>query len=129
VSFQAGLSVVLTTGIALVPESLYAVENSMSSSKIDFNLLIGTSLLAISLVSSLIYIVLEGYTIFRLWFLLFPRVVQLRTLTDFRLRRAIALLLFELLTIVPAAVETNIIGDFLPFSTGTLIVLCQFFFD
>lgn len=83
-----------------------------------------------SLTVSLIFILLEGYTIFRFWSLLVPGFLrfdhQVVSIRDFRIFRGTALLLFELLTLVPSAIHTNIIADFLPYSIGALLVICAF---
>lgn len=44
-------------------------------------------------------------------------------LGDFRVRQAFSLLLLELLTMVPSALFTGILGEFIPFSLGAVIVL------
>jgi hypothetical protein len=48
-------------------------------------------------------------------------------LTDLRVLRGLSLMFMELLTIVPAATFTGIVGEFIPFSIGALAVLGQCF--
>jgi len=83
-----------------------------------------------SLTSSLIYIILEVYAIGRLGSFVAPSFFtiwhQIALLQDIRVLRPVSLLLLDLLTIVPSAVFTNILGDFLPFSLGSLVVLLTF---
>lgn len=88
------------------------------------------SFLLTSLLSSLIYLLLELYTIARLISFTAPPELQpryqLSRFTDVRIVRAGSLLLLELLTVVPDAIHINILGDFVPFSVGGVIVLGQF---
>ena len=72
-----------------------------------------------SLTVSLILIVLELYVLLRL-------LVSLSLpsgLLDIRVSRAAALFIFDLAVLVPDAVESNVLGDFIPFSVGAVIVL------
>ncbi|KAL0070731.1 hypothetical protein AAF712_001952 [Marasmius tenuissimus] len=88
--------------------------------------------LAASLISSLSYIFLELYFIARLATILFPRLSQeknspiMALLQDNRLQKVIALLLFELLTVVPLSVEVSTVGLFVPVALGTLVVMIAF---
>jgi|SRR5882762_10121537 hypothetical protein len=88
------------------------------------------SFLPTSLVSSLIYFFLELYVVIRLALLIAPRFMQLRhrvgVMTDVRVLRGLSLMFMELLTIVPSVTFTSILGEFIPFSIGSLAVLCQF---
>lgn len=83
-----------------------------------------------SLTVSLIYILLEAYTVVRLWSFLIPRSLQFRRqlggFRDARILKGASLLFLEFLTMVPSAVSTNVFGDFLPFSIGSLAVLLAF---
>jgi hypothetical protein len=85
-----------------------------------------------SVPQSLIFISLEAYCTIRVWSLLSPPFLQLtHQLAGFRdiwVLRGCSLLFLELLTVVPTAVVTNILGDFLPFSVGALAVLYFFNF-
>lgn len=76
------------------------------------------------------YIILEGYLIGRFWLLLVPSFLKLEHriagLKDYRMGRGVALLLFDVLTIVPAVVETNLMAELLPLSIGSIIVICKF---
>lgn len=83
-----------------------------------------------SVISSMLYILIELYTLFRLWTLLSPPFLSSKhryaTLTDARILRAVSLLTLELLVIYPSAVNTNVFAEFLPFSIGALLVLAAF---
>ena len=77
------------------------------------------SFMPTSLTVSLILIVLELYVLLRL-------LVGLSLpsgLLDIRVSRAAALFVFDLAVLVPDAVECNVLGDFIPFSVGAVIVL------
>lgn len=53
---------------------------------------------------------------------------RLGVITDRRLVKALSLMLLEILTIVPTAIFTGVVGEFVPFSLGALAVLgmsCQ----
>ncbi|RDB22494.1 hypothetical protein Hypma_010137 [Hypsizygus marmoreus] len=83
-----------------------------------------------ALVSSLLYIFLEIYSLLRLASLIKPgpdrQSHRLSRMKDFRIGRAISLLLLELLTIVPSVKHFTILADFIPLSIGALIVLAAF---
>ncbi|KII95155.1 hypothetical protein PLICRDRAFT_48118 [Plicaturopsis crispa FD-325 SS-3] len=83
-----------------------------------------------SLVASLIYLALSTYSIFRLRSFISPPFLQLEHqvlgLKDNRILRALALMLLELLTIVPSATFISIPGEFIPFSIGSIAVLAAF---
>jgi len=75
-----------------------------------------------SLTASLVLILLESYSIFRMLF-----AVELpHGLWDVRIFRVVALLIFDLAVLIPDAIPTNVLGDFLPFSIGAIIVLSAF---
>lgn len=77
------------------------------------------SFMPASLTVSLTLIVLESYTLARMLVgLSLPR-----GLLDIRVSRIVALLVFDLALVVPDAVESNVLGDFIPFSVGAVIVL------
>ena len=64
-------------------------------------------------------IVLEVYVLARLLIgLPLPR-----GFLDFRISRILALHVLDLAVLVPDAIATNVLGDFLPFSVGAVIVL------
>ena len=52
---------------------------------------------------------------------------KLAVMTDVRVLRGLSLIFMELLTIVPAVTFTDILGEFVPFSIGSLAVLGQFY--
>jgi hypothetical protein len=84
-----------------------------------------------SLVSSLIFFGLEIYTLVRLIGLIFPQNTVLEhrvaAVKDIRVLRVLSLIFLELLTIVPSAIPTNILGEFIPLSIGALAVLGECF--
>ena len=87
-----------------------------------------THTLAPSLLLSLIAIGHETYCITRFLNIIsppsFPLQRRLYTLfNDIRIVRAFSLLVFDLIILVPSAVQTTVLGDSLPFSIGALIVL------
>ncbi|KIM90842.1 hypothetical protein PILCRDRAFT_150990 [Piloderma croceum F 1598] len=83
-----------------------------------------------SLVSSLIYFCFELYVVIRLALLIAPAFMQLKhrlgAMTDVRVLQGISLMLLELLTVVPAVTFTGVLGEFIPFSVGSLAVLATF---
>ncbi|KAL5527683.1 hypothetical protein ACEPAG_6484 [Sanghuangporus baumii] len=87
--------------------------------------------LASSLVLSFIAIGLETYYIFSFLNIIappsFPTKRRLNTLFgDIRIVRALSLLVFDIISIVPNAINTNALGDALPLSIAALIVLTVF---
>ncbi|KAL5530126.1 hypothetical protein ACEPAF_6383 [Sanghuangporus sanghuang] len=87
--------------------------------------------LASSLVLSFIAIGLETYYILSFLNIIAPRSFptkrRLNTLfKDIRIVRAFSLLVFDVISIVPNAINTNSLGDALPLSIATLIVLAVF---
>lgn len=87
----------------------------------------GLSFLPTSLVSSLIFFALELYAAIRILLFITPSFLQMKhrtgILKDSNLIRTISLIVFELLTIVPSAIFTRTLGEFIPFSIGALGVL------
>ncbi|KIJ70523.1 hypothetical protein HYDPIDRAFT_23623 [Hydnomerulius pinastri MD-312] len=83
-----------------------------------------------SLAASLVSLSLESYVLLRLLSLIAPDFLDLRhrvgAIGDTRALRAASLLLLELLTMVPSAVFISIVGDFVPFTVGSLLVLAAF---
>jgi len=82
------------------------------------------------LTSSLLLVLLDVYVVARtLTFITHPFLRwrhQIEAIADFRIRRALSLLLLEVLTITSSAIPTNILVDFVPFSLGAIIVLAAF---
>ncbi|KAJ7283613.1 hypothetical protein C8J57DRAFT_1676671 [Mycena rebaudengoi] len=79
-----------------------------------------------SLLSSILYFILEVYAIARVMILVSTGVSVRHVIRDVRLLRPLSLLLLELLTLVPAAVLTNTVAEFVPFSIGAVAVLVAF---
>ncbi|KAJ7638854.1 hypothetical protein FB45DRAFT_904066 [Roridomyces roridus] len=79
-----------------------------------------------SLVSSLLYFSLEVYVIARVVLFLSVDRKMGSIIQDTRVLRPVSLLLLELLTLVPSAVPTNIVAEFVPFSIGAVAVLLAF---
>ncbi|KAI0027359.1 hypothetical protein K488DRAFT_90955 [Vararia minispora EC-137] len=86
------------------------------------NLSASSFFLPTSLAASLSLIAVEAYTIVRILFAL----ELSRGLLDINVRRAVALLIFDLAVLIPDALPTNVLGDFLPFSIGAVILLSAF---
>ncbi len=85
----------------------------------------GDRFLPTSLVGSILNIVLELYILIRILSLMKPPRLQCATIRDTQVVQAGSLLLFDLLVIVPEAVLTGLIAEFIPFSIGALTVLGQ----
>ncbi|KAH9179712.1 hypothetical protein EDB89DRAFT_1922790 [Lactarius sanguifluus] len=79
-----------------------------------------------SLVGSILNIVLELYILIRILSLVKPPRLQRATIQDTLVVQAGSLLLFDLLVIVPEAIPTGVIAEFIPFSIGGLAVLVAF---
>ncbi|KAJ6515853.1 hypothetical protein C8R45DRAFT_957805 [Mycena sanguinolenta] len=79
-----------------------------------------------SLVSSLLYFSLEVYAIARMMLLLSPNSRMIAVIKDNRVVRPFTLIFLELLTLVPSAVFTNTVAEFVPFSIGAVAVLLAF---
>ncbi|KAI9467007.1 hypothetical protein BJY52DRAFT_1182496 [Lactarius psammicola] len=79
-----------------------------------------------SLVGSILNIVLELYILIRIISLMKPPRMQCATIQDTLVVQAGSLLLFDLLVIVPEAILTGLIAEFIPFSIGALMVLVAF---
>ena len=84
------------------------------------------------LASSLALILAELYLVARFIFFIFPKGLglfnQLDLLGDSRMYRTLSLLLLEALTITSATGPTNLLVDFVPFSIGAVVVLCELAF-
>ncbi|KAJ7507856.1 hypothetical protein B0H11DRAFT_147150 [Mycena galericulata] len=79
-----------------------------------------------SLISSILYFSLEVYAIARVMLLLSVGLKMRDVVRDIRVLRPVALLFLELLTLVPSAVFTNVVAEFVPFSIGAVAVLLAF---
>ncbi|THV08507.1 hypothetical protein K435DRAFT_13376 [Dendrothele bispora CBS 962.96] len=83
-----------------------------------------------SLVTSVLYILLEIIVLARFWALLRNESPLgdrgLKYLLDLRILRTLSLLLLDGLTVVPSAIVTNILGEFIPLSIGSVAVLTAF---
>ncbi|KAJ7771413.1 hypothetical protein DFH07DRAFT_804308 [Mycena maculata] len=79
-----------------------------------------------SLVSSLLYFSFEVYALARVMLLLSVNLKMREVVQDIRVSRPVALLFLELLTLVPSAVFTNTVAEFVPFSVGAVAVLLAF---
>ncbi|KAH9062709.1 hypothetical protein EDB87DRAFT_255438 [Lactarius vividus] len=82
--------------------------------------------LSTSLVGSILNIILELYILIRILSLVKPPRLQRATIQDTLVVQAGSLLLFDLLVIVPEAIPTGVIAEFIPFSIGALAVLVAF---
>jgi len=82
---------------------------------------------------SVMFIILELYIIGRLLSLIAPSFLEFKhrigAATDTRVLRALSLLLLELLCLVPGVKFIGTVGEFVPFSVGTLVVLGMYFQD
>ncbi|KAJ6539387.1 hypothetical protein B0H19DRAFT_357705 [Mycena capillaripes] len=79
-----------------------------------------------SLVSSILYFSLEVYAVARMMLILSANAQMRNVIQDNRVVRPFALIFLELLTLVPSAVFTNIVAEFVPFSIGAVAVLLAF---
>ncbi|KIY71477.1 hypothetical protein CYLTODRAFT_441285 [Cylindrobasidium torrendii FP15055 ss-10] len=83
--------------------------------------------LALSLSTSLIYSLIELYAISRLLFLTYSPTQSVRQwIFSLPILRSTSLLILELLTVVPSAIFTGILGEFIPFAVGATFVLAIF---
>ncbi|KAG2348952.1 hypothetical protein BDR05DRAFT_1055870 [Suillus weaverae] len=98
--------------------------------QLDMNLCYRTSYLPTALTMSVMLVILEFYMIGRLLSFIAPPFLEFKhrigAVTDTRVLRAISLLLFDILNLVPGVKVINIVGEFIPFSIGALIVLAMF---
>lgn len=98
--------------------------------RLDTYLCYRTSYLPTAVIMATMFITLELYMIGRLLSLIAPPFLEFRhrigAVTDTRVLRALSLLLFDILNLVPGVRVTGIIGEFVPFSIGALIVLAIF---
>ena len=87
------------------------------------------SFLPTSIIVSLLSLSIETYSIFRLLFIIappsFPLQRRLDALTDVRILRMASLVLFDMIIMVPNAINTTYAGDTVPYSVAALIVLCE----
>ncbi|KAJ7228611.1 hypothetical protein GGX14DRAFT_413912 [Mycena pura] len=81
-----------------------------------------------SLISSILYFALEVYAVARIMLFLSSGAPMRIVIQDIKVLRPLALVLLELLTLVPAAVFTNTVAEFIPFSIGAVAVLQAFSF-
>lgn len=79
-----------------------------------------------SLISSILYFALEVYAVARIMLFLSSGAPMRIVIQDIKVLRPLALVLLELLTLVPAAVFTNTVAEFVPFSIGAVAVLQAF---
>jgi len=79
-----------------------------------------------SVAASLLFIFLDIFAIGQILFHLRKEGQRLSmALKDMKSMQAIALLLLELLTVVPSLMRNNLLVRFIPLSIGSLIVLCE----
>jgi len=82
---------------------------------------------------SVMFVTLELYIVGRLLSLIAPPFLDFKhrigAVTDTRVLRALSLLLLELFCLVPGVKFIGIVGEFVPFSIGSLIVLGMCFQD
>ncbi|KAI0320804.1 hypothetical protein OF83DRAFT_485857 [Amylostereum chailletii] len=78
-----------------------------------------------SIAASGIDLILEMYSLLRMVSLVEPS-LRFLVLQDIRIRRAASLILMDLIILVPRAISTNVLGDFLPFCFGAVVVLSAF---
>lgn len=87
------------------------------------------SFLPTSITVSLLSLTLEAYSILRLLFIIAPPSFPLRrrldALTDVRILRITSLILYDMIIMVPNAINTTYTGDTVPYSISALIVLCK----
>ncbi|KAJ7908321.1 hypothetical protein B0H13DRAFT_2017076 [Mycena leptocephala] len=79
-----------------------------------------------SLVSSILYFSFEVYAVARMMLILSSDSQMRKVIRDNRVVRPFALIFLELLTLVPSAVFTNTVAEFVPFSVGAVAVLLAF---
>ncbi|KAG1872649.1 hypothetical protein C8R48DRAFT_670145 [Suillus tomentosus] len=86
-----------------------------------------------ALTMSAMFMILELYIIGRLLSFIAPPFLKFRhrigAVTDTRVLHVLSLLLFDILNLVPGVKVIGIIGEFVPFSIGALIVLGMYFRD
>ncbi|KAG2056385.1 hypothetical protein BDR06DRAFT_952868 [Suillus hirtellus] len=98
--------------------------------QLDTYLCYRTSYLPTALTMSAMFMILELYMIGRLLSFIAPPFLEFRhrigAVTDTRVLRVLSLLLFDILNLVPGVKVIGIVGEFVPFSIGALIVLAMF---
>ncbi|KAG2156103.1 hypothetical protein DEU56DRAFT_765562 [Suillus clintonianus] len=118
----AGAFVVATCAIS-VGAVVYVLQ-------LDTYLCYRTSYLPTAVTMSVMFVILELYIIGRLLSLIAPPFLEFKhrigAATDTRVLRALSLLLFDLLNLAPGLKLIGVIGEFVSFSIGALIVLAMF---
>lgn len=98
--------------------------------RLDTYLCYRISYLPTALTMSAMFMTLELYMIGRLLSFIAPPFLEFKhrigAVTDTRVLRALSLLLFDILNLVPGVKVIGIVGEFVPFSIGALIVLVMF---
>ncbi|KAG1892408.1 hypothetical protein F4604DRAFT_26795 [Suillus subluteus] len=98
--------------------------------QLDTYLCYRTSYLPTALTMSVMFVTLELYIIGRLLSFIAPPFLEFKhrigAVTDTRVLHALSLLLFDILNLVPGVKAIGIVGEFVPFSIGALIVLAMF---
>lgn len=98
--------------------------------QLDTYLCYRTSYLPTALTMSTMFVTLELYIIGRLLSFIAPPFLEFKhrigAVTDTRVLRALSLLLFDILNLVPGVKAIGIVGEFVPFSIGALIMLAMF---
>jgi hypothetical protein len=98
--------------------------------QLDTYLCYRTSYLPTALTTSAMSMTLELYMIGRLLSFIAPPFLEFKhrigAMTDTRVLRALSLLLFDILNLVPCVKVIGIVGEFVSFSIGALIVLAMF---
>lgn len=98
--------------------------------QLDTYLCYRTSYLPTALTMSAMFMTLELYMIYRLLSFIAPPFLEFKhrigAVTDTRVLRALSLLLFDILNLAPGVKVIGIVGEFIPFSIGALLVLAMF---
>ncbi|CAL1700690.1 unnamed protein product [Somion occarium] len=86
--------------------------------------------LPVALTSSFVQLGIELYVAIRLMTIILPSARGLQNIigspSTVHLGRALSLVVFELLTFVPDAIDTSVVAEFVPFTVGSIIVLAAF---
>ncbi|KAG2367338.1 hypothetical protein BDR07DRAFT_300186 [Suillus spraguei] len=100
------------------------------ASQLDTYLCHSTSYLPTALTMFVMFMTLELYMIGRPLSFIAPSFLEFKhrigAMTDTTILRALSLLLFDILNLVPGVKMIGIVGEFVPFSIGALIVLAMF---
>lgn len=98
--------------------------------QLDTYLCYKTSYFPTALTMSVMFMILELYMIGRLLSFIAPPFLEFKhrigAVTDTRVLRALSLLLFDILNMVPGVKVVSIVDEFVPFSIGALVVLAMF---